>query len=81
MIGLNPGATTAGSAIGRTSCKCSGGGHPLHSICNEHDWHPSLICSPVRVTLGFPDVLEIPIHGWHDCVIRDEVLGWEDVDG
>jgi hypothetical protein len=26
-------------------------------------------------------VLEIPIHGWHDCVIRDEVLGWEDVDG
>jgi hypothetical protein len=26
-------------------------------------------------------VLEIPIHGWHDCVIRDEVLGWDDVDG
>ena len=31
--------------------------------------------------LGFPDVLEIPIHGWHDCVIRDEVLGWDNVDG
>jgi hypothetical protein len=26
-------------------------------------------------------MLEIPIHGWHDCVIREEVLGWEDVDG
>ncbi len=28
-----------------------------------------------------PAVLEIPTHGWHDCVIRPEVLGWEDVDG
>jgi hypothetical protein len=31
--------------------------------------------------LGFPEVLEIPIHGWHDCVIRDEVLGWDDREG
>ena len=31
--------------------------------------------------LGFPDMLEIPIHGWHDCVIRAEVLGWDDLDG
>jgi hypothetical protein len=31
--------------------------------------------------LGFPEMLEIPIHGWHDCVIRDEVLGWDNVDG
>ena len=21
------------------------------------------------------------IHGWHDCVIRQEVLGWDDLDG
>jgi peptidoglycan/xylan/chitin deacetylase (PgdA/CDA1 family) len=50
---------------------------------NEHDWHPvSLDLQPYWYdALGFPDVLEIPIHGWHDCVIRDEVLGWEDVDG
>lgn len=24
---------------------------------------------------GLSDVLEIPIHGWHDCVYRDEVIG------
>ena len=30
---------------------------------------------------GFPDILETVIHGWHDCVIRDEVLGWQDLDG
>jgi peptidoglycan/xylan/chitin deacetylase (PgdA/CDA1 family) len=50
---------------------------------NEHDWHPVAIdLQPYWCdALGFPDVLEIPIHGWHDCVIRDEVLGWEDVDG
>jgi peptidoglycan/xylan/chitin deacetylase (PgdA/CDA1 family) len=50
---------------------------------NEHDWHPvSMDLQPYWYdALGFPDVLEIPIHGWHDCVIRDEVLGWENVDG
>ena len=50
---------------------------------NEHDWHPvSMDLQPYWYdALGFPDVLEIPIHGWHDCVIRDEVLGWEDRDG
>jgi peptidoglycan/xylan/chitin deacetylase (PgdA/CDA1 family) len=50
---------------------------------NERDWHPvALDLQPYWYdALGFPDVLEIPIHGWHDCVIRDEVLGWEDVDG
>ena len=26
-------------------------------------------------------MLEIPIHGWHDCVIRAEVLGWSDLEG
>jgi peptidoglycan/xylan/chitin deacetylase (PgdA/CDA1 family) len=50
---------------------------------NEHDWHPVAIdLQPYWYdALGFPDVLEIPIHGWHDCVIRDEVLGWDDLDG
>jgi hypothetical protein len=50
---------------------------------NERDWHPvSIDLQPYWYdALGFPDVLEIPIHGWHDCVIRDEVLGWDDVDG
>ncbi len=50
---------------------------------NEHDWHPvSMDLQPYWYdALGFPDMFEIPIHGWHDCVIRDEVLGWENVDG
>jgi peptidoglycan/xylan/chitin deacetylase (PgdA/CDA1 family) len=50
---------------------------------NERDWHPvSIDLQPYWYdALGFPDVFEIPIHGWHDCVIRDEVLGWENVDG
>jgi peptidoglycan/xylan/chitin deacetylase (PgdA/CDA1 family) len=50
---------------------------------NERDWHPvSLDLQPYWYdALGFPEILEIPIHGWHDCVIRDEVLGWEDGDG
>ena len=41
------------------------------SICNRTGTRPC----------GFPDMLEIPIHGWHDCVIRAEVLGWDDLDG
>jgi hypothetical protein len=49
---------------------------------NERDWHlVSLDLQPDWYdALGFPDMLENPIHGWHDCVIRDEVLGWDDVD-
>jgi hypothetical protein len=31
--------------------------------------------------LGFPEILEVPIHAWHDCVIRAEVLGWADLEG
>jgi peptidoglycan/xylan/chitin deacetylase (PgdA/CDA1 family) len=30
---------------------------------------------------GFPDLLELPTNGWHDCVVREDVLGWDDVDG
>jgi peptidoglycan/xylan/chitin deacetylase (PgdA/CDA1 family) len=50
---------------------------------NERDWHPVAIdLQPYWYdALGFPEVLEIPIHGWHDCVIRGEVLGWQDLDG
>jgi len=50
---------------------------------NEHDWHPvSMDLQPYWYeALGFPRMLEIPIHGWHDCVIRAEVLGWEDLEG
>jgi len=50
---------------------------------NEHDWHPvSMDLQPYWYqALGFPEMLEIPIHGWHDCVIRAEVLGWEDLEG
>jgi hypothetical protein len=50
---------------------------------NERDWHPvSMDLQPYWYDpLGFPDVLEVPIHGWHDCVIRAEVLGWQDLDG
>ena len=50
---------------------------------NEHDWHPvSMDLQPYWYdALGFPEMLEIPIHGWHDCVIRAEVLGWENLEG
>lgn len=50
---------------------------------NEKDWHPvPLDLQPYWYDhLGFPEMLEIPIHGWHDSTIRAEVLGWEDLDG
>ncbi len=50
---------------------------------NEHDWHPvPLDLQPYWYDLaGFPDILEIPVHGWHDSTIRAEVLGWNDLDG
>jgi peptidoglycan/xylan/chitin deacetylase (PgdA/CDA1 family) len=50
---------------------------------NERDWHPvSIDLQPYWYeALGFPEMLEIPIHGWHDCVIRAEVLGWADLEG
>lgn len=49
---------------------------------NEKDWHPvDMDLQPYWYdALGFPDMLEVPIHGWHDCVIRAEVFGWEDLD-
>lgn len=45
---------------------------------NEHDWYPVPIdLQPYWYEpLGFSDMLEIPIHGWHDNVLRQQVLGW-----
>ncbi len=50
---------------------------------NERDWHPvSMDLQPYWYEpLGFPDMLEIPTHGWHDNTLRQEVLGWDDLDG
>lgn len=49
---------------------------------NERDWHPvSMELQPYWYdALGFPDMLEIPTHGWHDNTLRAEVLGWGDLD-
>ena len=48
---------------------------------NEQDWQP------VRLDLqpfwyeaqGFPEILEVCIHGWQDC-IRREQLGWDNLE-
>ncbi|ACZ43112.1 polysaccharide deacetylase [Thermobaculum terrenum ATCC BAA-798] len=49
---------------------------------NEHDYHPvPLDLQPYWYEhVGFPEMLELTIHGWHDCVLRDS-LGWQDLDG
>ncbi len=45
---------------------------------NEFDWHPV----PWERQAywydrqGFPEILEFPIQGWQDCVLREEI-GWE----
>ena len=49
---------------------------------NEKDWQP------VELTLqpfwygpqGFGDILEMPVHGWQDCIWRDG-NGWSDTEG
>lgn len=50
---------------------------------NERDYHPvSIDLQPYWYeAAGFPEILEIPIHGWHDCEIRENVLGWADLVG
>jgi peptidoglycan/xylan/chitin deacetylase (PgdA/CDA1 family) len=48
---------------------------------NEQDWQP------VRLDLqpfwyeaqGFPEILEVGIHGWQDCIRREQV-GWDNLD-
>lgn len=43
---------------------------------NERDWQPTPFFRPFSLApLGFPDVWEFGIHGWQDCILRQE-LGW-----
>jgi peptidoglycan/xylan/chitin deacetylase (PgdA/CDA1 family) len=49
---------------------------------NERDYQPAPPTQPYTYAGdGFPDILELPTHGWHDCVVREDVLGWADLDG
>jgi len=49
---------------------------------NERDWQPvSFDVQPYWYdTQGFDDVLECPVQGWQDCILRDEI-GWGNHDG
>jgi len=48
---------------------------------NERDWQPTPFFNPFSLApLGFPDVWEYGIHGWQDCILRQE-LGWANLDG
>lgn len=49
---------------------------------NEKDWQPvDLSLQPFWYEpQGFADVLEIPVHGWQDCIWRNE-HGWQDTAG
>lgn len=49
---------------------------------NEKDWQPTeLSLQPFWYEpQGFPDILEMPVHGWQDCIWRD-THGWTDVQG
>lgn len=49
---------------------------------NEKDWQPTeLSLQPFwYAPQGFPDILELPVHGWQDCIWREE-NGWGDTDG
>jgi len=49
---------------------------------NEYDWQPvELNVQPFTYApQGFPAMLEIPVHGWQDCLWRQE-HGWSDAGG
>ncbi len=49
---------------------------------NECDWQPvPYEWQPFwYAPQGFPDMLEFPIGGWQDCILREE-LGWANLDG
>ena len=48
---------------------------------NEHDWQPTPCFAPFSLApLGFPDIWEYGIHGWQDCILRQEI-GWGQLDG
>ena len=47
---------------------------------DEHDWQPTPFFEPFPLkALGFPDVWEYGIHGWQDCILRQN-LGWTNLD-
>lgn len=47
---------------------------------DAHDWQPTPFFAPFSLAaLGFPDVWEYGIHGWQDCILRDQV-GWANLD-
>lgn len=47
---------------------------------NQYDYHPVLLdLQPYWYEhVGFPDMLETTIHGWHDSTLRD-ILGWDNL--
>lgn len=49
---------------------------------NEKDWQPTeLSLQPFWYEpQGFGDILELPVHGWQDCIWRDE-YGWANIRG
>jgi hypothetical protein len=49
---------------------------------NENDWFPvSLNQQPFWYSpQGYPQILEVMIHGWQDCLLRP-ICGWEDLQG
>ena len=49
---------------------------------NEYDWQPlSFEIQPFWYEVqGFPDILECPVQGWQDCIMRGEI-GWDNRDG
>jgi hypothetical protein len=49
---------------------------------NEHDWMPvPLQWQPFWYKpQGFPEMLEVMTHGWHDCLLRP-LCGWTDLEG
>jgi peptidoglycan/xylan/chitin deacetylase (PgdA/CDA1 family) len=48
---------------------------------NAQDWQPTPPFRPFSLApLGFPEVWEYGMHGWQDCLLREQ-LGWTDLDG
>lgn len=47
---------------------------------NEHDWQPlAFEVQPFWYDVqGFPDMLECPVQGWQDCILRDSI-GWDNL--
>lgn len=47
---------------------------------NERDWQPvPFAWQPYFYDpQGYPEILEFPLHGWQDCLVRER-LGWENI--